>query len=252
MTPPDKDLDQMQSGNLMPLRPSLKRFMIWSVVIFALVLFAGMWLFSGLSRTLDSIFPTTSDASTSLEPYEIALRSRQLNYKQLPDDVAPVEWIIKLPRAFVVKEFGSNGVASDAGKEGTYYSVNIHGVASKDRKTAEPAMLVYNKAVEKDFIGIKLHNSSNEPEIRKNNLCITQVDLSVMTATTNGTDEPYIPKLCGKGNPRCLIETHYQGWGMRILVAQDSEWYRKPVQACTFAKDFLKQHTIKIDALHTK
>lgn len=252
MTPPDKDPDQMQSGNLLPPLPTLKWFVIWSVVVIALVLFAGLWLFSGLTRTLDSILPTTSDASTSLEPYEIALRSRHLNYKKLPDDAPPVEWIIKLPRAFVVKEFGSNGVASDGGKKGTFYSVNIYGVASKDRKTAEPATLAYNKAVERDFIGITLENSGREPEIRKKNLCITQVDLSVMTATTNGTDEPYIPKLCGKGNPRCLIETHYQGWSMRILVAQDSEWYRNPTQACTFAKDFLKQHTIKIDALHTK
>jgi hypothetical protein len=249
MTLHDKNNIQRSSNDLLPLHPSIKRALIGSVVFIGLFVLGIYWVMNGLVRTLGAISPGATEVSTSLEPYEIALRAQEVNYKPLRKDAPPVEWIIKIPRAFVVKEFGINGDPYNSDGEGSFYSVYLDGVIGKDKTAITPAVLASNKSVKNSFMRIKLENTVSLREIFDSDLCIDQDDLNEMIKKAGGSG-PVAPfTYCGT---KCTIETHYRGWEMRITVAKDSEWHRNPQQACTIAKDFLIRNTVKIDALHTK
>ncbi len=69
-----------------------------------------VWFFAALSDTLHHIMPGGANmASTSMEPYDLYFRTNYKNFQPLPESAKPMEWHLRLPRAFVTIQRGSNG-----------------------------------------------------------------------------------------------------------------------------------------------
>jgi hypothetical protein len=231
------------------IQPRAKRSAKFATILGALALIlvaGGMWANQRLVGLMDRISPSY-DASTSMEPYEIVLSSRLVDGRLLPDDVPPVEWILKLPRAFIVKEFGTPGTVDGVSKTNSFYSVYIHANVDAQTKQVAPAIFASNKSATTTFLGIELQNNGAQTEVIRHDLCLPLDDLARFIESKGGGTAP-ANKLCLDSNRSCWVQTHYQGWDLRLLVEKKSEFYRTPETACEFAKEFLAKNQIKIDA----
>ena len=217
-----------------------------SVLIIALVLSAGVfWWVQSYTTLWRHIMPGNSGrASLSTRPHDVILRVASKGGKLLDESLPPMEWKLRLPRTYVTRWLGTNGVTyrrTDGGGDEYFVSFQIKvsdggdvfiptaGLAAKDQKVRS--------------IIFRMRNIEAIPSIRSYESCIPQ-HLEETILEPRG-DKMWNNVECIDRDLRCRIRTQVDGWRVDLAVTKDL--YSNPENTCRLAKQFLNQYTLKRD-----
>ena len=88
-------------------RPRRVGLALLAIAAAGVLIFGGVTTWNSYWHAMRFIIPGLGDVpSTSMEPYELVLRTRLKNRKPIPEDAAPLEWRLRVPRAFFRSEIG--------------------------------------------------------------------------------------------------------------------------------------------------
>jgi hypothetical protein len=192
--------------------------------------------------------------SQSSEPYDIALRTSEKSNIDFAEGVPPKEWLLRMPRNYVVSETGTNGAVrkselldTDQNKidaDNRYYSVSLYATVSQDGKIFTPRDQKARGPLAVRSIKFHLINDQALRPIAQDDLCVPQnrrTDILEPRGFNGARNEP-----CD--TPFCEIRTHMSGWDVRLSVTKDL--FSSPDSACAIARGFLELHTIRRDDLN--
>ena len=104
------------------------------------VLVGLVWFLHSLANTLQHIMPGYSGGiSTSMEPRDYVFRRMPDGSKSEESERQPLEWHLRLPRAFVTDENGKSGVVNKGAlRGGDTFFLTAQMLVSPDGKTFVP------------------------------------------------------------------------------------------------------------------
>jgi hypothetical protein len=219
--------------------------LIAAIGLVALAVGAYWWVTSNKELMWALTRGSANKTSSSTEPYEVALRIASRNGLPFPEGEKTREWILRIPRTFVTRENGTNGVVDQsAGSDEDYYSTSIALNVDEDGISFTPSVGKTRDQLVLRSIIVRLRNAEASIPLRTFDLCVPQ-DKDEEILKSFGYRG--YSRSCSDIDLRCEIATHIDGWWLNIAVTQDL--YANPNQACAFARMFLDQHTIKRDDL---
>jgi hypothetical protein len=210
-------------------------------------LFAAFWLFGAVSETFKHIMPGGSDmTSTSMEPYDIELVTAIKGGKPLSNNEKPFVWQLRLPRAFIISEMGSNDLVYKQLNDGNdYHSVSLSADLSPNGQNFIPtATQLPNETISKSFV-IHLRNTGPGPLSLNYPHCVPQhlqKELLGPLGYVGAHDNQ-----CNEKSLRCSIDIYSSGWNITFAVTHDL--YADPENACRIAANFLEKYTIHRDEI---
>lgn len=208
-----------------------------------------IWISTGIDRVSQSITGAPNSISTSMEPYEITFKSRLKGGGRVPDDKSPYVWKMVLPRAYVVNEIGPrNAVRDNESNGGRTYYASIHSVYDEATFELTPATLASEVELKQRFVGIHAGNRGTYPEATNSTDCLIADDLFKFIESRGGVKAP-ANKICSKNDARCVIYTHYHGWGISLHLTRTSPLYNEPRKACEIMRTFLDKYTTHVDSV---
>jgi hypothetical protein len=211
----------------------------------AVAAIAGLvWLFGALSNTFNHIMPGSANmASTSMEPYDLYFRTNYKSFKPLAPPAKPMEWHLRVPRAFVTVQHGSNGAVNLLGFVGNN-NLLIDLDANLDATgNLIPSATLSPDQIRKNSFIFHLSNDGTSPERAELDACIPQhLEKEVLgqRGHISGWD-----RKCTDHDLRCTIYMHADGWAIDLAVTHDL--YDTPARACTLAHQFLDKYTVTRD-----
>ena len=232
------------------------RIMLWAMIAFACVLLGGgVWFVRGWRDLFTHITPSGSSniaLSTSMEPFDITLKSKVWDYRKKGELDTPVEWDIRLPRAYVDDLQGQNGAIRHVGRvaNGNTDVVDrfkallaVHVLA--DGQTLEPYALMAadQKKFDDNTMVIKVYNTDADWWIAKNDLCVQEEHRDDAAKKVGGPDQ--FNATCFPTIKFCTIYTHLDGWLLTINASK--QLYAQPEKVCSLAKKFVNGYTVKRD-----
>ena len=214
---------------------------VCAAILFAIGL---VWLWNAYWRTMASIMPGLNDSpSTSMEPHELTLFTSYKGQKPLPKDAPPLEWRLRLPRAFLRSEIGEADDVYYTTFDCCDHFIHLNALLEPDGVTLSPAILAPYDQRRKRGVAIALANIGQIAEITSGDNCVTGDDFkSFMEQRGNTIDWR---RTCDPRDQRCAIYTHLDGWYVVLAVARDL--YSEPRKLCEIARSFLVKHTVKRD-----
>lgn len=230
------------------MRLGKRRLSGWlvTVVIVAGIVLGGNWLLHRAGRVYQRIWPSlTLGPSTSDEPYELKFRnSFSRAYKNNPD-LPPREWILSLPRAYVMDITGSNGNAYLGGGQNmpeTYFSAYLETIVTPEGAVV-PETKVAREDRRKRSLMFHITNKRAPPQYQAAG-CVPQEQVDQIldpSSQSNRIDE------CGDQDYRCEIHVPMDGWTVEVAATRDL--YADTDAVCATARDFLNKYTIKRNKL---
>jgi hypothetical protein len=217
-------------------------------VAIVVVVAIGGGLFWGVRSYFEMwrhIMPSThSGASTSMAPYDVVLRVASKGGVPLDESTPPMEWILRLPRAYVTRELGDNGVTYRRFIEGgDNYFVDFQINVSADGQTFIPTAGRKREDQKVRSMIFHLRNVEAIPSIRSFESCIPQ-HLQNTILEPRG-DKTWDNEECIDRDLRCRIRMQVDGWKVDLAVTKDL--YSSPENACRLARKFLDSYTVKRD-----
>ena len=211
------------------------------------VLVASFWLFGAVSSTFRHIMPGGgSMVSTSMEPYDIELVTAIKGGKPLSKDDKPFVWQLRLPRAFIISEMGSNDYVYKNLEDGSdYHSVSFSADLSSDGQNFVPTITQSHSGVIRNSFVIHLTNDVTGPLSKNFPRCVPQhlqKELLGPLGYVGAHDNP-----CSEKSLRCSIDIYSSGWDITFAVTHDL--YADPENACRLATSFLEKYTIHRDEI---
>ena len=188
--------------------------------------------------------------SSSMEGYEISLKTAHpIGWKSGdPEDVH--EWLLSVPRAFVVSKTGSNGsIRFSSTENAEHFSIRIRARLGKDSESLKPVPVDQHSHLPRT-ISILLVNQFAWEIIAKHDACVPETDIekTISKLEPLGVGFKLRNRDCfGPGGKLCGIQMHLDGWGFSASVTEDI--YSQPKLICSAVKEFLNKHTIKRDRL---
>jgi hypothetical protein len=233
---------------------SLKTILWLSVLLLLALSGAFYWKFENdFSFRYSLTRGSRNMRSQSTEPYDIALRIGHKNNINFADGVPPKEWLLRLPRNYVVSEIGTNGAVRKAqllindqdkiDSSKRYFSITVNALAGLDGNTLPPPYGKLSNEIVNRFFSVTLENELYQ--VRGPDLCVPQdrkKDILEPLGFPGFTNRP-----CDRSNLRCGIDLHLSGWKVRLAVTKDL--FSTPDNACALARRFLDQHTIRRDEI---
>jgi hypothetical protein len=230
-----------------------RRVLIAGLVAFLLVSACGALLVSmGIARMNRLLFGVERMPSTSMEPYDIVLRRAGKAQDGQGAGEHASEWRLTVPRAFVDQQVGENGATSgpdigeawwsDFSDEENSFYVSLGSVVDPASARLAPSILAEPPRLKDEYMSITLSNRSMFPAVVAADYCIRDDDYdpAVMQAGA-----PVRWKQCAAATPRCDIHTTFEGWDIRLGVSRAI--YERPQDACTAARRFLLEKTVRHD-----
>lgn len=239
-----------RTASALEMRRAIIVFCFVVGAIVAAVLGFSYWLDSGFNRLNQSITGTPRIAiSTSMEPYELIFRSRLRGGKRVADDNDPYEWILAVPRAYVIYENGSRSAIQDnESKGGSSYFASIHTVVDLTSLELTPATLAKETGSREGFLAIRIGNTGPPPQIATGHDCMPIDDYSKFIESQGGIKAPS-NNLCKPPYANCAIYSHYHGWDVMLHATRTGPLFTEPQKACALMRSFLDKHTVRIDSL---
>jgi hypothetical protein len=188
---------------------------------------------------------SVNKTSSSIAPYEVALRLARKGGIPFEDGVPAKEWILKIPRAYVTSEIGTNGFVFRSDKEERRYFVNLDLNVESDGKSFTPASGKPRDRVHNRSMLFNLRNDEANNLIAENDLCVPdskEKDILGPLGYIGARNNP-----CSEYAARCPIRMQLNGWSVQLAVSKD--FYSKPDEACATARAFLNQYTVKREEL---
>jgi hypothetical protein len=216
-----------------------------ALALLAVVLGGLIWWVQSYRELWCHIMPgPTSQVTSSTAPYEVVLRVASKSGKLLNESVPPMEWVLHVPRTYVTRELGKNGVAyRRAIGGGDEYFVDFQANVSADGKTFSPtAGRPANEQIVRSMI-FDMRNIEAAPAIRNFDSCVPQHMRKAVFAA-RGYPNSYGGN-CYDRDLRCEISMQVDGWEVDLAVTRDL--YADPENACRLARRFLDAYTVRRD-----
>jgi hypothetical protein len=216
-----------------------------AILLAAIISAVGtVWLWNAYWRTMASIMPGVGDTpSTSMEPYDLALFTRYKGSKPIAKDAPPLEWRLRMPRAFLRSEIGNADAVHMSSTDCCDHFIHLETVLDPDGKTLSPAIVAPYELRRKRVIGMSLANIGTPAEIASGNNCVTGDEFKGFMEKRGSTID--WRRACDPSNQRCEVFTHLDGW--RVVLTPARELYSEPQRICDVARSFLDEHTINRD-----
>jgi hypothetical protein len=219
--------------------------LIAAIGLVGLVVGAYWWVTSNKELMWALTRGSVSKTSSSTAPYEVALRLARKDGIPFADGVPAKEWILRLPRTYVTREIGTNGLVFWKTEEERLYIVSMDLNVEPDGKSFTSTFGKSRDRLINRSMLFNLRNDEANNLIAENDLCVPDSrekdilgPLGYIGANNN---------TCGEYVARCSIRMHLSGWYVRLGVSKDL--YANPDKACALARKFLDQYTIKRDDL---
>jgi hypothetical protein len=212
----------------------------------AVAAIAGLvWLFGALSDTFNHIMPGSANmASTSMEPYDLYFRTNYKSFKPLAPSAKPMEWHLRLPRAFVTVQHGSNGAVDLLGVvKSDHLFVDLDANLDSSGKVFVPSATLSADNIRKNSIIFFLKNQEAETEIANYDSCIPETkqgDIFKSRGRPTWSNQE-----CSERFLRCTIFMHTDGWYIELGVTHDL--FANTEKTCTLAHQFLDKYTVTRD-----
>ena len=209
-------------------------------------LVALFWLFGALSDTFRHIMPGEANmASTSMEPYDLYFRTNYKSFKPLALSSKPMEWHLRIPRAYVTRQLGSNGAIELLGKvegNGNFF-LDLQANLDSTGESFVPSVTLQPDQNKKYSLFFHLINTGAPKAISAYGSCVPQhLEKEIMGprgfAGASNTE-------CTSRDLRCKIHIHSDGWHVDLAVTH--ELYANPERACALAHQFLDKYTVSRD-----
>jgi hypothetical protein len=230
-----------------PARPKAKGLTA-SLIVLGVVLVGLAWFIHSLANTLHHIMPGYSGGiSTSMEPRDYVFRRMPDGSKSEESERQPLEWHLRLPRAFVTDENGKSGVVNKGAlRGGDAFFLTAQMLVSPDGKTFVPtAGQPPERQMERSLV-VHLSNESAIQSIRKfAGSCVPQNQMGTILSSRGDNVWRDIP--CYDQELRCSVWMDVDGW--RIQFAATKDLYANPDHACGLVREFLNSHTSKRDRI---
>jgi hypothetical protein len=231
-------------------RSSQRLLVLGTVVILCVLLGGGIWLVRGSMDLFSHIMPTGSAniaLSTSMEPFDISLKTKVWDNIKKGELEKPIDWDIRIPRAYVDDVQGKNGSVrhlTETGAQDNFKSLlAVHVLA--DGQTLEPytMMAADQKKFDDNTMVISVYNTYPDWWIAKNDLCVQEEHLGEAAEKYAGTVG--LDHTCFKTIKFCTIYTQLDGW--LVTINASKQLYAQPEKVCSLAKKFVNQYTLKRD-----
>lgn len=230
-----------------PARPKAKGLRA-SLIVLGVVLVGLAWFIHSLANTLHHIMPGYSGGiSTSMEPRDYVFRRMPDGGKSEERERQPLEWHLRLPRAFVTRDNGRSGVVYRGKlKGGDEFFLTTQTLVNLDGKTFTPTA---GQPPEKQMIRslvISLENTAALGSLRRFKAsCVPQHLRGTILNSRGKTVWRDLP--CSERDLRCKISTHMDGWNVEIAATKDL--YADPENVCRLARNFLDTYTVRRDRI---
>ncbi len=231
-----------------PARRSPKRWWVIGIVL-ALLWLSLAWglvsLWNGFWHTMGSIVPGSRDRpSTSMEPIDLSLKSNMRGYKYLSEGSEPLEWHLRLPRAYLRLAIGSNDSVLGTGKNNCCeHFIHFYAVYDEQSGLLTPATLSTPEQRSTTGIDVSIDNQLGVSELIPKQNCIRSDDLVEFVKSRGGYLNDGFS--CPTGSLLCKIYTHVDGWNAEYRVPL--KFYAQPEKICTAVRKFVDQYTVKRD-----
>lgn len=241
-------MEEIRAENQPEVARSRKKWWVIGIVI-AVVWLSIAWglvsLWSDFWNTMGSIVPGSRDRlSTSMEPIDLSLKSNIRGRKYLPEGAEPIEWDLRLPRAFVRLEIGSNDNILGTGKNNCCeHFVHFYAVYDEQSGALTPATLSTPEQRRDMGMDISIDNHQARSELVPEENCIRTDDLVAFVRRRNGIIND--DRSCPKGSVFCSIYSHVDGWNTEYRVP--IKLYEQAGKVCSASRKFLDQYTVKRD-----
>lgn len=222
-----------------------------AIIAFACVLLGGgVWLVRGWLDLFSHITPMGSSniaLSTNMEPFDISLKTKVWDNIKKGELDKPIEWDIRVPRAYVDDVQGKNGsvrhLVSTGAQDDFKALLAVHVLA--DGQTLEPytMMAADQKKFDDNTMVISVYNTYPDWWIAKNDLCVQEEHLGEAAEKYARTVD--LDHTCFKTIKFCTIYTQLDGWLLTINASK--QLYAQPEKVCSLAKKFVNQYTLKRD-----
>ena len=223
----------------------IKRARLLSAAVLSVVALAGLiWLFAAISDTFRHIMPGGANmASTSMEPYDLYFRTNYKNFQPLPESAKPMEWHLKIPRAFVTRQLGSNGAVDLLGHVRDNLFVDLDANLDSKGENLIPSTTLSSDMMRKNSFMFSLSNQGAPPALSHDSSCVPRhLEKEILgTRGLQGASDIQ----CTSRDFRCEILIHSDGWYVNLAVTHDL--YANPDKVCALAHKFLDKYTVARD-----
>lgn len=238
------DIEEQPSAEK-PARIS-RRWVI-GIVIVVVCFYIAWGLFSLLTSfrsTMMSSAPGNSDRlSTSMEPIDLSLKSDMRGSTYLPEGAEPIEWHLRLPRAYLRFEVGTNESVYDRKNKCCSHNIVFRVVYNEKTDSFQPATLSTVEEQRDSGMDILIQNSMAMPELVPQKNCVRSDDMTEFIRA-KGQDTS-VSFMCPRKDGPCTIYSHVDGWNAEYRVPL--KLYAQPEKVCTAVRKLLDQYTVKRD-----
>jgi hypothetical protein len=219
--------------------------LLLALIVLACAMGGLFWLLSGFGRLSASIFGGSSTGlSNSMELFELRFRTSAKDVTPLEADSLPrKEWILNIPRAFVVSTIGDNGAY---GPDDSFFA-RLELVFDPKTETVTPLTMANKSNFPSKSVNVKLENGANMSALSKVDYCVRYDDLFAFM-TKFESDYPFGGE-CDSKSPRCEVFANLDGWPIRIHMPRYL-YFSDPQPVCRMVEAFLVKHTTRRDIVN--
>ncbi len=226
-------------------KPKRSGYGLWVALIVVAFAISGLyWIISGVGRLSRSIVGGSSiGLSNSMELYELRFGTSAKDVTPLEAESLPrKEWILNIPRAYVVDTTGANGAHGP--DESFLASLEI--VLDPSLKTLAPLSKANKTSFPASSVRVKLMNEAFPSAISKVDYCVREDDYPDFLKKNGSKIWPR--SQCLDFTRRCLVYANMDGWPVDIYLPK-SVYFADPQPVCRAVEAFLDKHTTRRDSV---
>ena len=193
----------------------------------ALVLIGlGYWFATNFAQLSRSILPgMASSPSQSMEPYEVVLKfdiSRSEGNKDQQVNTSPAEWRLKLPRAFIWSELGTND-SIGGGLNHRLHSLDIYATHASESGQFSPSVFFDAEKNRNDGLFFFLSNGAVGGKLAHTGQCVRDDEIDAFFRVPKLSSRNCKDSKCGAAVP-CIHAL--QGLGCTLEYAEEILFWR--------------------------
>jgi hypothetical protein len=240
-----------ETSDQKPRKPKSRRYGLWMASVYLVFVFGALYLLgSGLNHFLVSNFgggtaglPQDVYLSQGIQMYELRFRTSAKDVTPLEAESLPrKEWILNIPRAYVVSTAGESGAY---GPDDSFIA-RLEIVFDPNFKIPAPLGIASKTSFPASSVHVKLINLAFPTTISKVDYCVREDDYPDFLKK-HGSEYPPKPQ-CRNSSRRCLVHADMDGWPVDIYLPK-SVYFADPQPVCRAVEAFLDKYTTRRDSV---